>query len=121
MQWVYGSHNRGLNKAPMRIHYGNNSGYQALNLAYHWGARRMILLGFDCKSRAGKMHWFGDHPKPLQNQIGAFKTWLETFPPLAKDLAATGVEVVNCSRDTALTCFRRSTIDIELSCLARTA
>lgn len=105
----------------MRIHYGNNSGFQAMNLAYHWGARRMLLLGFDCKAQAGKVHWFGDHPKPLRTEPSAFKTWLASFEKLAKDLKADGVEVVNCSRETALTCFKRSTIDQALPCLAPTA
>lgn len=115
---MYGIDDRGLNRSPMRIHYGNNSGYQAINLAYHWGARRMLLLGFDCRGHAGKMHWFGNHPKPLRNEPSNFEKWRDHFGRLAGDLSAAGVEVVNCSRDTALTCFKRSTID---QCLALTA
>lgn len=108
---VTGRHDRAgrLSKEPGVITFGNNSGFQAMNLAYHWGARRLLLLGFDCKKGAQGNHWFGDHKPPLGN-YNPYARWLEFFTTLAKDLAAEGVTVLNCSRDTALTCFPRATI-----------
>ena len=35
---------------------GGNSGYQALNLAYHLGATRMLLLGYDMQATNGLVH-----------------------------------------------------------------
>lgn len=82
-----------------------NSGHQALNLAYHLGARTLILLGFDMRrGRRGESHHHGDHPHPLSRAL-AFVPWIKAMGVMATDLAAAGVAVLNCSRATALTCF----------------
>ena len=91
----------GLSRDPRRINQGNNSGYQAINIAYHAGAKRMILLGFDCKPG----HWHAPHPSPLSNR-GPVDKWKRNFRGLAADLEREGIEVVNCSPGTALTAFK---------------
>lgn len=88
------------------IHGGGNSGYQALQLAVLRGARRVLMLGFDCQHTGGLRHWHGDHPAGLNN-AGPVDFWRAAFPALADDLAAAGIEVLNASRETALDCFRR--------------
>lgn len=103
-----GSSQRGLGHD--RVHFGGNSGFQAINLAFLWGATRIILLGFDCKAVAGKDHWFGQHPQGLK-QVQPYNLWLEHYPQLAYDLKREGVTVINCSRDTAINCFERATIE----------
>lgn len=93
------------------IHQGGNSGYQAMNLAYLWGAKAMILLGFDCSpSKRGEAHWFGQHPAGLTQQQ-PYDLWQGKFPALAQDLRKEGVQVYNASRETALRCFDRMTLD----------
>lgn len=94
----------------MEINHGMNSGYQAINLAYHFGVSRIILLGYDMQHTEGKRHWFGDHPKSLTNADG-IHNWVKGFSLLAKDLEREGVEVINCSPTTALTCFKRAEIE----------
>jgi hypothetical protein len=112
LELAYGRHGDGLGDPHM--HFGDNSGYQAINLAYLWGAGRIILLGYDMQHTGGKSHFFGDHPKDLQ--VGSdYVDWCHKFAKLAADLAARGVEVINCSRATALDCFPRATIDEVLS------
>lgn len=96
----------GLCKQDGVIHQGRNSGYQAVNLAYHAGAKRIVLLGFDMKSRGGKKHWFGSHPAPMDQPL-PYKSWIEAFDKMAVDLAAAGVEVLNATPGSALTCFPR--------------
>lgn len=96
----------GLSRDPSVIHEGHNSGYQAIGLARHFGAERIILLGYDMQGT----HWFGDHPREFRAR-NDFRVFLPPFKVLAADLAADGVEVVNCSRDTALKAFPRSTIE----------
>jgi hypothetical protein len=49
---------------PAVLHYGSNSGFQAVNLAIVWGAARIVLVGFDMRVVGGKRHFFGDHPNP---------------------------------------------------------
>lgn len=95
---------------PTHIATGGNSGYQAIHLAVHFGAKRILLLGFDMKLGANKRkHWFGDHPGNL-NAAGNYKGWVRAFDRMAKVMNRRNVEVINCSRDTALTCFVRMPI-----------
>lgn len=96
----------GLSRDPALIHEGRNSGYQAINLAYHFGARRIVLLGYDMQGG----HWFGEHPAEFKAH-NDFAEFIPQFDALAADLEHEGVEVVNCSRSTALDCFSRSTIE----------
>jgi hypothetical protein len=93
------------------INGGGNSGYQAINLAYLFGAREIILLGFDMKrGPSGEKHWFGDHPCGM-NSSSPYDRWLKNFNCLAIDLTREGVRVINCTADSALTCFDRMTLE----------
>ena len=96
----------GLSKEPGSITTGGNSGYQAIHLAYNFGAKKIILLGFDMAHTGGQTHWHGNHPGGLGN-AGHCHVWINSMRPLAADLKAAGVEVLNCSRFTALDCFDR--------------
>lgn len=89
---------------------GTNSGHQAVNLAAFWGANRILLLGFDMQMTDGQHHWHGKHLGQLPNGE-AFPEWIEHMCILAKDLKRAGIQVVNCSRATALRCFPRATIE----------
>lgn len=87
------------------IGLGSNSGFQVLNLAALRGAKRIILLGYDMKlSAEGKRHWFGEHPDALMLESD-YKKWCANFAQAAPFIKHFGIEVINCSRDTALNCF----------------
>lgn len=74
-----------------------------------------MLLGFDhYPGLRGRMHFFGPHTDELDSGHD-FNAWRSKMQPLADDLKAAGVEVINCSRDTALTCFPRGDL---LQCLS---
>lgn len=92
-----------------KLHFNNNSGSQAINLAYLLGAERIYLLGYDMGWHGGKAHFFGDHPKKLTNADPT--KFIATYDKLAADLKQTGVQVLNLSRSTKLTQFPRATID----------
>lgn len=97
-----------------KIHYGANSGYQAINLAYLFGARKIILLGFDMqRGENNKSHWHGDHPSHLNKDM-PIKTWVKNFWKLAEDLKSEHVEVVNSTRSTALECFNKIKLEVAL-------
>lgn len=114
LQWVRGVSKDGLcTSADDGIYHGSNSGYQAIGLSYLWGAERVLLLGYDCQYADGKRHWFGDHPKGLNNATGT-DAWRRHFERIAEDCKKVGFDVVNCSRSTAIKGFRRSTIEAEL-------
>lgn len=96
----------GLSMNPHVIHQGANSGYQAINLAVLMGAKRIALLGFDMKASSGDVHWHGKHPNGLNNPTDLqFQMWLDAFRTMPPDLEKIGVEVINCTPDTALDCF----------------
>jgi hypothetical protein len=113
LNWVKGVNALGLGRGP-HIHTNGNSLAQSINLAYLFGCRRILLLGADMKlGSKGEKHWHADHPSPLM-QGQDFSGWLFKFNHLAADLKKEGVEVVNCTPGSAMTCFPMSTIEKEL-------
>lgn len=114
LNWVKGVNALGLGRGP-HMHTNGNSGAQAINLAYLFGCRRILLLGFDMRlGPKGEKHWHPDHPSPLMQGM-CFGDWLHKFNHLAVDLKKEGCEVINCTPGSALTCFPMSTIEKELS------
>jgi hypothetical protein len=105
----------GVAKGPNRITLGGNSGYQAVALAVHFGAARIVLLGYDMQLGPEKRkHWHGDHKRLGNPTSRKFPEWVEAFGKLGRDAAPT-CTIVNASRQTALQCFER--IDLA-NCLA---
>lgn len=97
-----------------RIHVNGNSGSQAICLAAVFGARRILLLGFDMQPGPdGRAHWFGQHPGNLVTRQ-LFDEWLRKAEVIARDAKALGVEVVNCTPGSAMRCFAESSIEREL-------
>jgi len=94
---------KGLALDPHYLCTGNNSGYAAINVAFHTGASRICLLGFDMKSQDGRHHWHGDHPVAYQEKV--YRKLLLHFPTLVEPLSKAGVEVFNCNLDSELKCF----------------
>jgi len=82
------------------IRTGNNSGYQAINLAIHLGATKILLLGYDMQGT----HFFGRH---RDGSAPPFEVCKRNFATMVPELAAHGITVLNCTRKTALTCFPR--------------
>lgn len=102
---------QGLGTKALRVN--GNSGAGAINLAYLFGCRRILLIGFDMREVDGKKHWHADHPAPLV-QKQTFGDWIHKFMTLASDLKANGCQVINCTPGSALQCFPMSTIEREL-------
>jgi hypothetical protein len=93
---------------------GQNSGYQAVNIAYLAGVKRILLLGYDIQPGPSKqMHWHPEHPVATQEAI--FPSMLSNFGKLSPVLKAKGVEVINCTPGGALNCFKRESIDEAIS------
>src|SRR5690606_3786458 len=90
---------------------GQNSGAGAIALAAAWGARRIILLGYDCQYAAGKRHWHGDHPKGTAGNASpqSVAKWPAQFRDLLPHVR--GIEIINATRQTALTVFARATLE----------
>lgn len=102
---VLGRHGVGFSTDPAVIHYGSNSGFQAINLAMLWGASAIVLVGFDMT----RGHFFGNHPAPLVNNKD-YARFIPEFEAAAARLPA-GVRVLNATPGSALTCF--PAVDLE--------
>lgn len=99
----------GFSADPIEIRHGKNSGYQALQVAVKMGARRVLLLGYDMQPTNGREHWFGSHPSTVKSKM-PFESWQACFQTIVEPLQALGVQVVNCSRETALSVFPRQSL-----------
>lgn len=107
--WIRSENKDGLSMQPDLLHNGFNSGYQAVNLAYHFGASTIVLLGYDMQATDGKNHNFGNHP---DGRTPPFHYFLRAFNALPTWLADNNVNlrIINATRKTALTCFEQRDI-----------
>lgn len=107
---------RGEFVAPVQIHgvrrekfrRCRSSGEGALALAIHYGATRVVLLGYDAQHTGGLKHWHPDHPG--MGNAGAAARWPDHFRLLARQIGA-AVEVINASRVSALDAFPRMNLE----------
>jgi len=98
-------------KSTMLFHPFGNSGAAAISLAAIGGAKKIVLLGFDCQpAEDGKRHWHDDHPAPLKNAV-TIDRWHLKFAKVADYAKRKKAQVVNASRQTALKCFDRLPIE----------
>jgi hypothetical protein len=109
---VEGVRGPGLSTEAGKIKLGGhigNSGAQAMNLAVMFGAKRLILVGFDMKRIDGKAHYFGEHPPGL-NRGDGWTNFVAQMGPMAAELYEAGVKVINTSPDTALPYFDKGNL-----------
>ncbi len=94
----------GLETNPKLLATGNNSGFQAINLAYHFGASKIVLLGYDMKVAGKRTHWHDEERAPAANfQSHCERHFLPCFQSLVRPLRDAGVEVINATPGSALT------------------
>lgn len=105
-----------LTDEPGVIGSGKNSGFQAINIAIQFGAERIILIGYDMTDRSGT-HWYGRNNAAGMNNPDEnnFSQWRRALAGIVPDLDARGIEVVNASEYSALTCFPKMTIEQALA------
>src|SRR5262245_11257470 len=87
---------------------GQNSGFQVINWLAQLAVKGIMLLGFDFCAINDKLHWHGRHAdrlnNPTQAMFVAWKIWMENAAP---KLRALGIEVINTSMFSAISCFPR--------------
>lgn len=92
---------------PGQIGWGGNGGFHALNIACQFGAKKIILLGFDMSLMRG-LHWHGKHQDGLNNpRQGNVDRWRVVLDAQAPALAARGIDVIIGSPGSALTAYRK--------------
>jgi hypothetical protein len=100
----------GLEIDPSGLRHGKNSGYAAVNLAVHYGASKVVLLGYDLGHRADQSsHFFGEHRGSLR-QRSPYPVFIQKFHSLVTPLTDAGVTVINCTPGSALHCFHSAAL-----------
>ena len=110
VRWIYHAPALKLSREPDRLS-GHCGGSSAINLAFLLGASRIVLLGFDM--RPGSWHQRHKMPEVEHNYEKRFIPALER---MARELEAEGVEVINCTPDSALTCFPAARLEDVTGC-----
>jgi hypothetical protein len=90
---------------------GNNGGVQCLNFVVNLGAKRIHLLGFDMRDnpiKRGETHWHDHHQLVVRHDTYS-RLFIPSMDALDKGIRMAGVDVdiVNCSKNSAITCFRK--------------
>lgn len=93
---------------------GYDAGTSAINLAYHFGATEIILLGYDmcggrwfCDAR-GRGEW--PHPMPRIPEEH-FRRHMGPLKALAADAKRKGIRIVNCSPISRVEAFERQPLE----------
>ena len=125
----------GISTDPRIIHINHGSGPMMVNLAYHYGIRRLLLIGHDMRfatnydGRRQKVgstprHYFGEYPKQMQHwpsvKIGLSKPGvidglIEVYNKMGPQLKSLGMEVINCTPASSLPTFPMSDLRKELN------
>lgn len=106
-----GNHLYGITTKANMVSWNKHTGGAAINLAYHFGAKKIYLLGFDMRtSPNGQQHWHGHYPsaqKPRTDKQLPFKRHLESFGPISNDAKVLGIEILNVSKDSSIQQLRK--------------
>jgi len=106
---INGKAGAGFSTDPKLIHYGDNSGFQAINLAIVCGANHIVLVGYDMRHVDGKAHFFGDHPQGLF-QRKEYDSFVKKFAPPPE-----GVTIINATPGSALNAYPIMTLEKALN------
>ena len=92
----------GIDTTPGFVSWNHCSGSSAINLAYHLGAARIVLIGFDMHDVDDQKNWHEDHK---DNGKAPYQRFLSCFGDIAKDAKELGVEIINATKDSAIKNF----------------
>lgn len=88
---------------------GYDCGTSAINLAYHFGATEIVLLGMDMK---GDRWCNGEFSHPMPHiPTSHHSLHRSVLPAIAADAKRKGIRIVNCSPDSAVTCFEKQPLE----------
>lgn len=106
----------GIDDRPNFVSWNRCTGSSAINLAYHLGVKRVVLLGFDMKPD-GVVHpdgrpvknWHDIHKlyetERMQKQVVCYARYLKCMPAIRKDADKLGLEIINTTTNSAITHF----------------
>ena len=109
----------GLSTTSNQISWNSNTGAAGIDLAVHFGAKRIFLLGFDMKlggNNGEHQHWHNHYRPPTNrkehdNRKLPFSKHLRCFPYIAQDAKRKEIEIINVTQDTAIKNFPCKTLE----------
>jgi len=103
---------QGIDERSDFISWNRSSGASAINLAYHFGAKNIVLLGFDMKmatvNGVEKKNFHDDHKEKHHNP---FARHLKCFPIIARDAERLGVRIINATLGSVIKDFPITTLE----------
>lgn len=97
------------------VGWGGNSGFHALNLAVQFKCRKVVLVGYDMTLSNG-LHWHGKHPGNMNNPSpGNVERWRRAVDNAWRVIQPLGIQVINCSKVSALTSYPKMELDKALA------
>lgn len=105
----------GFEPSPNTISHGNNSGYAAINLAIHLGAKKIVLLGYDMGMTAEGTHFHDGYPVNATSAKIYQEQFLPGFDILKNELRGKDIQIFNASPTSNLKTFTKVTIEEALS------
>ena len=97
---------QGLSSDPATVTWNLSSGACAINLAVHFGVKRIVLLGYDMKSQGATHHWHDYYvPARKGKRYNPYTRFTKPFPSIAEALKKKKIECVNACDDSALNVF----------------
>lgn len=95
----------GISRDPGILSWNLSSGACAINLAVHFGVKRIVLLGFDMRKVGERSRWHNDYPAPVNRRFDPYPRFMRPFPAIACDLERYHIECINASPGSALKVF----------------
>lgn len=89
---------------------GGHSGFQAINLAIQFGAKKIVLVGFDM-TLANGAHWNPGDRGVGRPEAGRTESWRAALDGCADQFRSLGVEILNASEPSALKSFEKVTLE----------
>lgn len=93
---------RGINTAKDTVNFNSSSGGAAINLAWHLGAKRILLVGYDMRRINGVANW-DEHILPKTDK--PYTNFINPFFNIAKDATRLGLEILNATPGSMLPFF----------------
>lgn len=95
----------GISRDPSTLYWNLSSGAEAIQLAVHLGATRIVLLGYDMRKIGQDRNWHREHPDWNDPRKLPYDKFQRPFPQIAADLMDMGIKCVNATPGSALTVF----------------
>ena len=99
------SNGYGICSEPNKVYFNSSSGAAAINLAWHLGARKVVLVGYDMRVINNSRNW-RPHPNVIPGSTPkGFKHFIKPFDRIARDAKRLKLKVVNATPESGLQHF----------------